>query len=150
VNTQEPHDIVPSDVFKKMFEAPKPESSVYDYVMLDPKEAELLMNKTPEERRVWMDENLPSWERLARFLEFQEAPDFMVKRARDKVYSDFDSSLEMPCVQLIKDCKALQLHRVVEAAKTGAFDATSRESNEWADRQDGEVKAVLDQMRRGL
>lgn len=133
MNTNEPHDIQPSGFFKKMFEALEPDTSVYDYVMLDPSEANMLRDKTPAERAQWMDDNLPSWERLARFLDYQEAPEFMIKRAREKVYSDFDT----PCVRLVKDCKQLGLHRVVAAAKHGAFDATQRECQEWADRQKG-------------
>ena len=154
MNSEYPHDIKHSGIFKDMFrdvevdgeevDAPDP----FRYVMLTPDEANALLDMTVEDRGKWMAE-MPSWERLARFLESQEAPEWIVKRARAKDYSDFDSTVfDMPQVRLIKDCKVLMLHRVVEAVKSGAFDATQQESDSWADRQDGEVKAFIDQMKR--
>ena len=150
MNMNYPHDIVSEGILAKMFadaeKAPeKPEKSVFDYVMLTPQEAELLHPMSPEERSAWIDENLPSWERLARYLEREDAPTFLVERARAKVYSDFDSTLTAPCVALVRDAKRFGLHRVVAAAKSGAFDATKKESADWADRQsDPQVRKILD------
>jgi hypothetical protein len=144
MNIDRPHEIVPGSVLDKLRKELGPMREPR-FVPLLPEEAERLRDASEDERAEFLAD-LPSWERLARFLEREDAPAFMVERARAKHYSDFDSTLTTPCVQLIKDAKALNLYRVVNAAKQGLFDATKKESDDWAARQTGEVKDIIDGM----
>ena len=59
----------------------------------------------------------------------------MIEKARSGYYSDYDSPLAAPCVQLIKDLDFLGLTELSSRAKEGEFDATEEESNEWYKRE---------------
>ena len=59
----------------------------------------------------------------------------MIQKAKDGYYSDYDSPLDAPCVQLIKDLDFLGLVELSNRAKEGEFDATEEESNEWYKRE---------------
>jgi hypothetical protein len=61
--------------------------------------------------------------------------DDMIKKAEDGYYSDYDSPLPTPCIQLIKDLTEIGATSLVEMAKDGEFDATEEESNEWYKRE---------------
>ena len=76
-----------------------------------------------------------SRDKLVLALRIENAPEYMIERAKNGYYSDYDSPLEMPCVQLVNDCHKLGLTNVTERAKNGDFDATKQESDEWYERE---------------
>ena len=78
---------------------------------------------------------MDSKEKLAQALKDAIAPDFMIERATAGYYSDYGSDLETPCVQLVIDCQRLGLNDIAERAKSGEFDATKEESDEWFNRE---------------
>lgn len=84
-----------------------------------------------------------SKEKLALALAESNAPGYMIERAKSGYYSDFDSDLEMPCVQLVLDCQKLDLSDIADRAKNGEFDATKQESDEWFEK---EGKELFEQM----
>jgi hypothetical protein len=59
----------------------------------------------------------------------------MIEAARSGYYSDYDSPLATPCVQLVKDLDFLGLTELSKRAKEGEFDATKEESDEWYKRE---------------
>jgi hypothetical protein len=67
--------------------------------------------------------------------------DQMILKAEKCYYSDYDSQLTMPCVQLVNDLTEIGAHSLVELAKNGEFDATEEESEAWYER---EGKAVIE------
>lgn len=70
-------------------------------------------------------------ERLARELETNNAPDWMIENARNGQYDDFESLSPTPIVQLVRDCTRAGLGSLAERAKEGEFDATKEEANAW-------------------
>lgn len=73
----------------------------------------------------------------------------MIQRARDGYYSDFDSEIALPIVQLVKDAERHGLYAIARQAKAGKYDATMEESEAWAARTyatDPRMKALMDQM----
>ena len=67
----------------------------------------------------------------------------MIKIAKDGYYSDYDSPIATPCVQLVKDLDFLGLTELSKRAKDGEFDATQEESDAWYER---EGKKMIEQM----
>ena len=65
----------------------------------------------------------------------------MIQKAKDGYYSDYDSPLALPCIQLVSDLKEINALALVEAAKSGAFDITKEESDAWYER---EGKAMIE------
>lgn len=53
-------------------------------------------------------------------------------------YSDFNSPLDTPCIQLVADLREQGLHELAQRAIDGEFDATKEESDEWAKSEDGQ------------
>lgn len=70
----------------------------------------------------------------------------MIKQAGEGYYSDYDSPLATPCIQLVKDLTDIGLIELAERAKNGEFDATKEESDEWYQR---EGRALLLEIARG-
>jgi hypothetical protein len=62
----------------------------------------------------------------------------MAARARDGYYSDFDSPLALPIMQLVKDLRAAGHHALAGRAADGEFDATAEESRAWAESPEGQ------------
>ena len=71
---------------------------------------------------------------LANDLRAAGAPSDMVIRAMGGYYSDYDSPLATPCIQLVQDARAAGLHGVANAAMDGKYDATEEESEAFAKR----------------
>lgn len=59
----------------------------------------------------------------------------MIILAKDGYYSDYDSPLTTPCIQLVKDLDALGLTELSAKARDGEFDATEEESDAWYERE---------------
>jgi hypothetical protein len=59
----------------------------------------------------------------------------MIQIAKDGYYSDYNSPIATPCVQLVKDLDFLGLTELSKRAKEGEFDATKEESDEWYKRE---------------
>lgn len=59
----------------------------------------------------------------------------MIQKAKDGYYSDYDSPLATPCIQLVKDLGALGLEELKVRAMNGEFDATKEESDAWYERE---------------
>ena len=59
----------------------------------------------------------------------------MTKKAKEGYYSDYDSPLATPCIQLVKDLDSLGLTELADRAKEGEFDATKEESDAWYQRE---------------
>jgi len=137
MDTRPPHDIVP--------EPEIPKNTRHHYVRLTDDEEKQLSGMSPDERAVWIDENIPSNERLARYLE-AEGVTQLVKRARDGEFSDFNSPHVMPQHKLVDLLKKLCRPDIAKLVIDGVFDATMRESDEWAKAElakGGEVADVL-------
>ena len=71
----------------------------------------------------------------------------MAKKAKEGYYSDYDSPLATPCIQLVKDLEALGLTELSARARDGEFDATEEESNAWYER---EGKHLVAEMPKGM
>lgn len=59
----------------------------------------------------------------------------MIQKAKDGYYSDYDSPLELPNLQLKKDLEALGLTKLIQRHLNGEFDATKEESDAWYERE---------------
>lgn len=68
-------------------------------------------------------------------VEQMEILNTMIQRAKEGYYSDYDSPLTLPAVQLIRDLQEIGALTLVEVAKSGAFDATKEESDAWYKRE---------------
>jgi len=84
-----------------------------------------------------------SKEKLASALKSAGAPEYMIKKAAQGHYSDYESPLAMPIAQLIADCAKLGLTLIAEQAKEGRFDATKAESDAWYEREGKDLIAGL-------
>ena len=84
-----------------------------------------------------------SKQKLAQALKEANSPGYLINRALSGYYSDYDSDLETPCVQLVNDLTSLGLIELASRAKEGEFDATKEESDEWYER---EGKAIVKEM----
>lgn len=76
-----------------------------------------------------------SKEKLAQALTEAGATAEMIELARTGYYSDYESPLPTPCIQLVVDLTAAGLMELRERAKNGEFDATKEESDEWWERE---------------
>lgn len=76
-----------------------------------------------------------SKQKLSQALKDVNAPNYMIERAEKGYYSDFESELAMPMVQLVKDCLSLGFSNIAERAKDGEFDSTKEESDEWYEKE---------------
>lgn len=59
----------------------------------------------------------------------------MSDKAKEGYYSDYDSPLVTPCIQLVKDLESLGLNELADRARNGEFEATEEESNAWYERE---------------
>lgn len=59
----------------------------------------------------------------------------MIELAKEGYYSDYDSPIATPCMQLVKDLDQIGAYDVKTRAMNGEFDATEEESNEWYERE---------------
>jgi hypothetical protein len=55
----------------------------------------------------------------------------MIERAKEGYYSDYDSPIATPCIQLVKDLDAIGAKELSKRARDGEFDATKEESDAW-------------------
>lgn len=85
---------------------------------------------------------------LARTLEEQGAPDWMVSLARDGHYDDFKSPLVAPEHQLLEDARANDLPVIAEGVLNGVFDSTKEESEAWGRSPEGQ--AVFNELLGGV
>lgn len=74
-------------------------------------------------------------ERLAKELEANSAPDWMIKNARNGQYDDFESSNATPIGQLVTDCRKAGLGALAQRAIDGEFDSTKEEADAWYQRE---------------
>lgn len=59
----------------------------------------------------------------------------MIDKAKEGYYSDYDSPIATPCIQLVMDLRSLGIEDVAKRAIEGEFDATKEESDEWYKRE---------------
>jgi hypothetical protein len=76
-----------------------------------------------------------SKQKLGAALREAGAPADMVIRAVGGYYSDYDSPLATPCIQLVVDARAAGLEDIARRAMAGEFDATREESDAWYERE---------------
>ena len=67
--------------------------------------------------------------------------DTMIARAKEGYYSDYDSPLALPCIELVRDLEKIQATGLSIRAKNGEFDAIKEESDAWYER---EGKAMIE------
>lgn len=68
-------------------------------------------------------------------LEAAHAPAFMLRKAREGQYNDFQSDSATPIMDLVRDAAAANLKGVAEAARLGKYDGTRSEGNAWFNRE---------------
>ena len=142
MDTQRPHDILPTH------ELPKGRDRLRYVKLADDQHADL-EGMTPEERHAWVKYNIPTKERLAIHLE-SLGHDYLAKRAREGLYSDFESKHETPKVLLMRDLKRNNLYKLAALVRQGEYDDTKAESDAWAKEQTGEVKQILDDIEKAV
>lgn len=71
----------------------------------------------------------------------------MIKKARAGYYDDYKSSIATPILQLAEDIEKAGHPEFVERIRTGEFDGTREESEEWAASPEG--KATFAELLRG-
>jgi hypothetical protein len=74
--------------------------------------------------------------KLAKALSDAHAPPWMIKKAIDGGYDDFESESATPIMDLVNDLTqhgfdSPALTKVADDAKAGTFDATKEESDAW-------------------
>lgn len=74
-------------------------------------------------------------ERLAKELEANNAPDWMIKNAHNGMYDDFESASATPIAQLVTDCRKAGLEVLAQRAINGEFDSTAEEAEAWYQRE---------------
>jgi hypothetical protein len=74
-------------------------------------------------------------EKLANMLKQHDAPIAMIEAARLGRYDDFESLSATPMMDLVRDCKQLNLNEIAEMAMNGEFDGTKEEAEEWYERE---------------
>jgi hypothetical protein len=74
-------------------------------------------------------------EKLVKELEANNAPEWMVKNARNGMYDDFETTLPTPLSQLVTDCRKAGLVDVALHAMRGDFDASPEEAEAWYQRE---------------
>lgn len=128
------------------------------WLQITPGEAAQMQGMTPEQRRAWLKEKLPTKERLARHLTWIGLPN-LAARARAGEFSDFDDAsphalpknvlvqeLELVRARFGKRQQAELIRGMIKLVIAGEYDDTKAESDAWAARQGGEVGEMLDKM----
>jgi len=87
------------------------------------------------------EQKIPTTERLARAMEKEGCPDWMIAKAREGYYDDFKSSIATPCIQLVNDLGMVGRLHLRARAMQGEFDAQKWESDEWAN--DPETRKMM-------
>jgi hypothetical protein len=80
----------------------------------------------------------PTTEKLARALEEEHAPQYMIDRARAGYYDDYKSPIAFPEMELLGDAELHDLKRIKEGVYKGEWDGTKEESDEWARSPEGQ------------
>jgi len=73
--------------------------------------------------------------RLAVDLAESEAPYWMIERARQGYYDDYESHLATPLHQLVEDAQGNGLPLIAKNAKEGVYDGTQEEARVWMERE---------------
>ncbi len=96
------------------------------------------------------DGQLPTTERLARALEALNDPRLlnMIAQARAGYYDDFKSTLNFPCIQLVRDLEAAGHPDLAARARDGEFDASEAEAHAWM--KSREARAIMDELRNQI
>jgi hypothetical protein len=69
--------------------------------------------------------------RLAQDLKEHGAPDWMIRKAIDGYYDDYESPIATPCIQLVIDLNLAGLLDMANEAKNGKYDGTKEEADAW-------------------
>lgn len=87
-------------------------------------------------------------EKLAQVLEAAEVPSTLVRNARMGTYDDYESPLEMPKHQLIRDLGRAGYPDLVLRVQQGEFDNTQAEGDAWLESPEGQ-RALKTYFRKG-
>lgn len=84
---------------------------------------------------------VPTREKLAQALEKEDAPKWIIHKARVGYYDEFseDSPLAFPMTQLYNDLISVKMHNMASRIANGEFDATAEESAAWAKSEEGKA-----------
>lgn len=76
---------------------------------------------------------IPTSEKLAKALEAAHDSKLsdMIKRARQGYYDDYNTSIQFPIIQLVRDLEAAGYPEIAERARNGEWDAQRWEAREW-------------------
>lgn len=80
---------------------------------------------------------IPTRDLLARALRDNGAPGWIVTNATSGYYDDYDSPLDAPITQLVRDLQGARMADMAQRAIDGEFDATVAESQAWAASPEG-------------
>lgn len=72
--------------------------------------------------------------KLAFDLKDAGAPEWMIRKAIDGYYNDYESDLPTPIHQLVHDCEGQDLKFVAENARNGKYDSSLEEAQAWLDK----------------
>jgi hypothetical protein len=141
MDTSRPHTIVPER------EIPKDDERARERFMpLTEEEVALLAPMTEDQRHAWIKEKLPTKERLARHLGAEGLPD-LAYNARQGLYDDFDDGGDVtPQIRLMQDLKRRGRYDLAWIVTSGEYDATKAEFDAWAQKQSGEMGALIDKL----
>lgn len=107
-------------------------NDMWQYTPLTDEEEALLRPMTFEQREAWRVANLPTRERLARYLEQVGVVKWLVDNARDGMYDDFhENGHPTPKMKLASDLHKLGRFDVVRLVVTGVFDNEKHEAEEF-------------------
>jgi len=68
-------------------------------------------------------------------LEAVRAPQFMLRKAREGAYNDYQSDSATPIIDLVRDATVWNLPTIVAQAKDGKYDGTREEGDAWMQRE---------------
>ncbi len=74
-------------------------------------------------------------DKLVQALRDKGAPLWMIEKAFDGGYDDFESMEETPIVNLVRDCQENGLPDIEFMAINGDFDSTKEEADAWFERE---------------
>ncbi len=103
---------------------------MWQYTPLTDEEEALLRPMTFEQREEWRVKNLPTRERLARYLERAGVVKWVVDNARSGLYDDFhENGHATPKMKLASDLHKLGRFDVVRLVVLGVFDNEKHEAD---------------------
>lgn len=139
MDMRSPHDILSADEV--------PPGKRGQFLPLTAAEALDTGGMTPDQRAAWLRDNISTRERLARLLEVEGVPRWVIYNARRGRYDDFhENGAVLPQVELDKHLRKCGRFDLCKLVRAGAFDATADEAEAWARRQTGEVAASLEKL----